>query len=115
MKNIQQRTTGQLLSDQADCEMSLETCLPNDAQELSALLSEIETELKQRKLIQPIDTTRDDITIDELTPDLNTLYSWAINEDHGGRTRYAGMTYEDGIKATVDWLQGNQARPDLEA
>lgn len=46
--------------------------------------------------------------------ELNALYNWACNEDDGGSTRYSGMTYEDGIKAVVDWLQGNGDRPDLE-
>jgi len=44
--------------------------------------------------------------------DLNDLYAWAMNEEGGGSTRYAGMTYEDGIKDMVDWLQGNEDRPD---
>ena len=39
--------------------------------------------------------------------DLNKLYDWACNEDDNGRTRYAGMTYEDGIKAVIDFIQGN--------
>lgn len=38
---------------------------------------------------------------------LNELYAWAMNEAQGGATHYAGMTYEDGIKAVIDWLQGN--------
>lgn len=45
----QQRTTDQLLSDQVNCEICLETCMPNDAQELSVLLSAIEAELARRK------------------------------------------------------------------
>jgi hypothetical protein len=55
----------------------------------------------------------DNTTIGELTEQLNTLYGWAMNEDDGGRTRYQGMTYEDGIKEVVNWLQGNEDRSDI--
>jgi len=38
---------------------------------------------------------------------LNELYGWAMNEDQGGASHFSGMTYEDGVKAVIDWLQGN--------
>lgn len=46
--------------------------------------------------------------------DLNELYDWAVNQDEGGTSHYPGMSYEDGIKAVIDWIEGNTDRPDLE-
>ena len=44
---------------------------------------------------------------------LDNLYDWACNEENGGITHYAGMTYEDGIKAMVDPLKNNGDIEDL--
>ncbi len=45
--------------------------------------------------------------------ELNELYAWACNEENGGVSRYSGMTYEEGIKAVIDLLQGNVELSDI--
>ncbi len=50
----------------------------------------------------------------DLPEQLSALYGWAMNEEQGGASRYPGMTYEDGIKAVINWLEGDAERPDLE-
>lgn len=46
------------------------------------------------------------------TEDLDTLFGWACNDEGAGETRYPGMSYEDGIKDVILWLQGQGDRPD---
>ena len=50
------------------------------------------------------------ITEDEFS----SLHDWASNLEEGGCTRYPGMSYEDGIKAVIEWVWGICDRPDLE-
>jgi hypothetical protein len=45
--------------------------------------------------------------------EIDKLYDWACNEDEGGATRYAGMSYEDGIKAVIDVLNGEATVDEL--
>jgi hypothetical protein len=44
--------------------------------------------------------------------EIDELWSWA-NEGQSEGTRYSGMSYEDGIDATLAWLTGQtDERPD---
>jgi len=42
--------------------------------------------------------------------DIAALYDYA----DGKAQTYTGMSYADGIKAMLDWLEGNTDRPDKE-
>jgi hypothetical protein len=45
--------------------------------------------------------------------EIQKLYTWACNKEGHGETHYAGMTYEDGIKAVLDILEGEGTVDDL--
>ena len=51
----------------------------------------------------------------DIDKSLNDLYGKVMDaeEKHNG-SKYSGMTYEDGIKATIDWIQdeGNPEKND---
>ena len=47
--------------------------------------------------------------------ELNDLYGKVMDSEaeHRG-TKWSGMSYEDGIKATIDWMQGNSDNDPME-
>jgi hypothetical protein len=50
----------------------------------------------------------------EVTPsiaEVSELVQWTYEGREKG-SHYAGMSYEDGIMAVLDWLEGNGPRPD---
>jgi hypothetical protein len=45
--------------------------------------------------------------------EVDELIGWCFEAFDEG-THYRGMTYEQGIKDTLDWLEGHGERPDLD-
>lgn len=45
--------------------------------------------------------------------EIDDVLNWcAEGEDEG--THFRGMSYEQGVRAAIDWMQGNGERPDTE-
>ncbi len=43
--------------------------------------------------------------------EIETVLDLAQDSISEGTSRYRGMTYEEGIRDTIDWLQGNGDAP----
>jgi len=39
--------------------------------------------------------------------EIDRVIDWTINEEGQGRTRYPGMSYEEGVRDAIDWLLGD--------
>lgn len=52
--------------------------------------------------------------VDPTEDDIHKLLDWLYKALDSGSSHYSGMTYEDGIMAMFDWLDGNAERPDKE-
>ena len=42
--------------------------------------------------------------IEQKTKDIEALLNECVDAENDGRTEYFGMTYEQGIKAGIEWL-----------
>jgi hypothetical protein len=45
-------------------------------------------------------------TIEKTDEDIAHLEAWALRAFETGESHYPGMTYEDGVRETLDWLFG---------
>jgi len=43
--------------------------------------------------------------------EIDEVLNWCSEAEEEGISNYPGMTYEQGVKAGIDWLQGNGANP----
>ena len=44
--------------------------------------------------------------IERTDEDIDRLEAWAMRAYETGESRYPGMSYEDGVRETLDWLFG---------
>lgn len=40
--------------------------------------------------------------------EISDLYNQCVESEEFGESKYFGMTYEQGIKACLDWLEGGE-------
>ena len=45
--------------------------------------------------------------------EMNSQYDKAVDASAGG-SRWPGMTYEDGVRATLDWVRGDTDQPPMD-
>jgi hypothetical protein len=46
--------------------------------------------------------------------EIDDVLNWCDDTVETGRSHFPGMTYEEGVQAAIDWLQGRGERPDQE-
>ncbi len=46
--------------------------------------------------------------------EINACLNWCLDAEDTGTTNYHGMTYEQGVRDAIDWLQGNGSDPSNE-
>lgn len=51
------------------------------------------------------------MTTNKTQTEIDELYDRCIESENTGASAYGGMTYEQGIKATLDWLFNGMEHP----
>lgn len=46
--------------------------------------------------------------------EIDAVLNWCGESIETGKSHFHGMTYEDGVQAAINWMQGNGERPDQE-
>ena len=53
------------------------------------------------------------LTVD--SDQIDEVLNWAVEAENKGGSKFPGMTYEQGVRAAIDWLVGNTSdRPDAD-
>lgn len=43
--------------------------------------------------------------------EINNVINWCMSSENEGYTHYPGMTYEQGVRAAIDWMEGGGEDP----
>lgn len=46
--------------------------------------------------------------------EIDQVINWAAQAEATGSSSFPGMSYEEGVRAAIEWMQGNGERPDDE-